>query len=125
METLMEISIYHNPRCSKSRATLEILREHGVEPTIIEYLQSAPDSATIAQLVEWLGIGPEELMRQGDPDYKAHAVALRAMDQQQQIDWLAQHISVFERPVVVRLDHNPPMAVIGRPPENVLALLEP
>ena len=116
----MNLTIYHNPRCSKSRRTLEILREHGIEPRIVEYLKTAPDKATILELARRLDVPVATLVRQNEDVYRAAAGSL-AQEDEALAAWLAEHPQALQRPVVVDEDRG--TAVIGRPPENVFDLL--
>jgi arsenate reductase (glutaredoxin) len=116
----MNLTIYHNPRCSKSRRTLEILREHGLEPRIVEYLETAPDKATILELARRLDAPVATLVRQNEDAYRQAAGSL-AQEDEALAAWLAEHPQALQRPVVVDEDRG--AAVIGRPPENVLDLL--
>jgi arsenate reductase len=118
--TLMKITIYHNPACSKSRKTLEIIRAHGIEPRIVEYLRTAPEPATILKLAGLLQVGVDDLMRKTEDEYKNDAGALGG-DDAALAAWLTRHPKVLERPIVVDEVRN--VAVIGRPPEAVLGLL--
>jgi arsenate reductase len=113
------VTIYHNPRCSKSRATLALLQEQGVEPRVVEYLKTPPSRDELKAIVAALGIEPEQLVRKGEDIYKS-AFAGRQLTAAQWLDALVQHPILIERPIVVRGQR----AVIGRPPENVLALLK-
>ena len=115
----MSVTIYHNPRCSKSRATLALLQERGLTPTVIEYLQDPPDATTLKALLDRLGLTAAELMRTGEDDYKSARARVNAMDNDKQIQWLTRHPRVIERPIVV----TPKGARIGRPPENVLEII--
>ena len=117
----MNLTIYHNPHCSKSRRTLELIREHGIEPRIVEYLQSPPDKATILELAQRLESPVDALLRKNEDDYRASAHELAADDDEAVAEWLARHPRALQRPVVVDEDRG--AAVIGRPPENVLDLL--
>ena len=117
----MPLTIYHNPRCSKSRKTLELIRDAGVEPNIRLYLQEAPAPAEIAGLAETLGLPVADLLRRGEAEFK-EAVDLPALsDTAALAAWVSAHPIVLERPIVV--DTESGRAVIGRPPENVSALL--
>lgn len=117
----MRMTIYHNPRCSKSRKTLELLRENGVEPTIIEYLTRAPHAATTLRLAAMLQLGVADLLRTGEAEFR-DADDLPSLDDDPALaDWLQRHPAVLQRPIVV--DEDGARAVIGRPPENVLHLL--
>lgn len=115
----MAVTIYHNPRCSKSRATLALLEERGVQPTVIEYLKTPPSAAELKAILRRLGMKPAELLRKGEDAYKAH-VAGRNPGDAQLIALMVEHPVLIERPIVVRGDR----AVLGRPPENVLQLLK-
>ncbi|MDH3977279.1 MAG: arsenate reductase (glutaredoxin) [Gammaproteobacteria bacterium] len=115
----MSLTIYHNPRCSKSRQTLSLLQENGHEPVIIEYLKTPPDAATIGQLVNALNATPAEIMRTNEAEYKEATIDVGALDDAAQIKWLADNPRVLQRPIVVNGDR----ARIGRPPESVLEIL--
>jgi arsenate reductase len=113
-----DLTIYHNPRCSKSRATLELLREHGVEPKVIEYLQTPPTAAELRAIVARLGIEPEALVRRNEDVFKQKYAGKTLTGEQ----WIAAMVAdpiLIERPIVVA-GH---AAVIGRPPENAQKLL--
>lgn len=115
----MTLSIYHNPRCSKSRQTLEILRTNGHEPQIIEYLKMPPDAAALENIITALAAEPVDIMRTSEAEYKAVRNEIGAMSRSEQIQWLAANISVLQRPIVVNGDQ----VRIGRPPESVLEIL--
>ena len=112
-------TIYHNPRCSKSRQTLALLEEHGVAPDIINYLNSPPDKDTLKTLVKALGVSVREIIRTGEDDYQALGLADTALTDEQLLDAVSHHPKLLQRPIVVKGKQ----AVIGRPPENVLTLL--
>jgi len=114
----MSITIYHNPRCSKSRATLALLGEQGIEPQIIEYLKAPPSEAELARILDMLGMSPEELMRKGEAEYKEYFSG-KALSRAQTIALMVQHPKVIERPIVLSGDK----AAIGRPPESILEIL--
>jgi arsenate reductase len=119
----MPITIYHNPSCSKSRKTLEIIKEHGIEPRIVEYLKTPPDAATLLKLANLLQVRVADLMRKGEPDYEA-ADRDRSLPKDGSLavaEWLSEHPRVLQRPIVV--DEERQLAVIGRPPEAVIGLL--
>jgi arsenate reductase len=111
--------IYHNPRCSKSRQTLQLLNEHGVEPKVIEYLKTPPTAKELKAIGAKLGIKPEQLVRKGEDIYK-EKFADKTLTDTQWIEALAANPILIERPIVVKGDK----AVLGRPPENVLALID-
>lgn len=117
----MSLKIYHNPRCSKSRRTLEIMQAAGVEPTIVLYLQDSPDAAEILDVAGKLGKPVADLLRRGESDFK-EARDLPGLDDDAALaTWLESHPAVLERPIVV--DTASGKAVVGRPPENVTDLL--
>ena len=116
---MSEFTIYHNPRCSKSRNTLALLQENGIEPQVILYLETAPDEGEISALLDKLGISAAQLVRRGEEAYKASGLGADSSDAEL-IAAMARHPKLIERPVVVRGDK----AVLGRPPENVLALID-
>lgn len=119
----MSITIYHNPRCSKSRKTLELLEQAGVTPTIVEYLKSPPDAATTLRNARLIGVSVAELLRRGESEFR-QADDLPDLDDDAALAaWLEQHPKVIERPIVV--DEAGNRAVLGRPPENVLELVSP
>jgi arsenate reductase len=115
----MTVTIYHNPRCSKSRQTLELLRDHGQDPTIVEYLKTPPDAATLSTLVTKLDLQPLDIIRTGEEAFKSMREAVRAMNADEQLDWLASNPTALQRPIVVAGKQ----ARIGRPPESVLEIL--
>ncbi|MGY0504538.1 arsenate reductase (glutaredoxin) [Luteimonas sp. e5] len=110
---------YHNPRCSKSRQALELLRERGIEPELVSYLQDAPDEATLRALIGKLGITPRELLRRGEDAYSTLDLGNPATSDDAIIAAMLQHPILIERPI---FEHGE-RAVIGRPPERVLDLL--
>ena len=113
-------TIYHNPKCSKSRATLALLQERGVNPRIVPYLQTPPSAGELKAIVAWLGIRPEQLVRRSEDVYRSK-YAGRALTDDEWIEAMVKDPILIERPIVVRGGR----AAIGRPPENVLPLLEP
>lgn len=116
---MTELTLYHNPRCSKSRGALELLEARGLAPTIVRYLETPPDAATLKRLLGQLGIAPRQLLRSGEDEYKALDLANPALSDAQLIDAMVQHPKLIERPILVAGDK----AVIGRPPEKVLEIL--
>ncbi len=113
------LRIYHNPRCRKSRETLELLRSRGLEPQIVEYLKEPPDERTLDQLLRQLGLEPRELMRQKEDLYAELGLDKGTHTRQQLIHLMAQHPILIERPIVVCGER----ARLGRPPEQVLEIL--
>ena len=111
-------TIYHNPRCTKSRQALQLLRDKGVEPKVVEYLKQVPTERELEMLVMKLGIKPEQLLRKGEAIYKDKYKGLKLNDH----EWVRvmnEHPLLIERPIIVK-DHK---AVIGRPTENIDELL--
>ena len=115
----MKVTIYHNPRCSKSRQTLALLRERGIEPEVVEYLKTPPSEAELARILDMLGKSPEELMRRNEAEYKEHFKG-RDLSREEAIRLMVRYPKVIERPVVVVDDAR---AAVGRPPEAVLEIL--
>ena len=117
----MPLTIYHHPRCSKSRKTLEIIRSAGVEPTIVLYLDDTPSAADIAAVADKLGLSVADLLRKGESEYK-EATDLPDLDDHTALAaWVEKHPIVLQRPIVVDTDSG--KAVMGRPPENINELL--
>jgi arsenate reductase len=117
----MSITIYHNPRCSKSRKTLEIIVQSGIEPTIVEYLNTPPEAQTMLRLASLLAIPVANLLRRGEDQFK-DATDLPDLDDNEALAaWITAHPKVLQRPIVVNEDLD--KAVIGRPPEKVLEIL--
>lgn len=115
----MNVKIYHNPRCSKSRETLKLLEDRGIKPEIIQYLKSPPSAEELREIVKKLGIHPRALIRQKEPEYKDNILDDKDLTEDQLIEAMLATPRLIERPIVVIDDK----AVIGRPPENVLAIL--
>jgi arsenate reductase len=113
------ITIYHNPHCSKSRQTLELLEDRGLEPLIIEYLKEPPDAATLRGLLDRLGLAPRELMRKREAPYAELGLDRASLKDAELIDAMCRHPVLIERPIVVHGTR----AALGRPPESVLAIL--
>ena len=112
---MSEVTIYHNPRCSKSRQTLAILEEKGIEPTVIEYLATPPSTTDLASILGMLGLSPRELMRTKEDAYKDNNLSDESLTNDQLIQAMIDNPILIERPIVVRNGK----AVLGRPPENV------
>lgn len=116
----MTITIYHNARCSKSRDTLALLKAKGIEPAVVAYLDTPPDAATLRGLLAKLGLADARaLLRKGEAEYKELGLADPALGQEALIAAMVAHPKLIERPIVVNGDK----AALGRPPENVLAIL--
>jgi arsenate reductase len=109
--------IYHNPRCSKSRETLKLIQDAGINPEIVDYLNDVPSVKELARLIKLLGIAPEELVRKGEEEFKSLFKG-KDMTDEQWIEAMVNHPKLIERPIVV----SNKKAVIGRPPEKVREL---
>ena len=116
----METVIYHNPRCSKSRATLKLLEDRGLNPTIIEYLVSPPDKETLEKILSLLSLQPGDLMRRGESIYKELGLDNPALNNDELVQAMIDNPILIERPIVVAGDK----ARIGRPPEQVLEIFQ-
>ena len=112
------MKIYHNPRCSKSRQTLALLQENGVEPEVVLYLENIPTANELKDLLSKLAISPMQLIRKGEKDWKENYKGKELSDEQI-IEAMIAHPKLIERPIVVKGNK----AVLGRPPENALELI--
>lgn len=112
------LTIYHNPRCTKSRQTLQLIEEKGVEVKIVEYLKDVPSEDELRMLIGKLGIAAEDLLRKGEADYKENFKD-KSLTQDEWIAAMVKYPKMIERPIVVKENK----AVLGRPPENVLELI--
>jgi arsenate reductase len=112
------IKIYHNPRCRKSRETLEIIRQEGHEPEIIEYLQNPPSLAELKDMLGKMGKKPEEIIRKGEDIFKSNYKS-RTLSDEEWVKVLVENPKLIERPIVV----NGNKVILGRPPENVRSIL--
>lgn len=115
----MAVKIYHNPRCTKSRQTLHLLKDRGIEPEVVEYLKTPPSFGELADILDKLGLEPRALMRKQEAEYKANGLDNSALDKQSLINGMVNHPILIERPIVLANGK----AAIGRPPENVLGIL--
>ena len=113
------VTIYHNPRCSKSRQTLQLLEENGVTPDIVLYLENTPSKATLAKIKKSLGVDARGMMRTKETEYKEQNLSNEALSDSDLLDAMVNTPKLIERPIVV----NGTKAAIGRPPENVLDIL--
>ncbi|RRV06924.1 arsenate reductase (glutaredoxin) [Pseudomonas sp. v388] len=116
---MTDLTLYHNPRCSKSRGALELLQARGLTPDVVLYLETPPDAAQLRALLDKLGINARQLLRTGEDAYKQLNLADASLGEDELIAAMAAHPKLIERPILVAGDK----AVIGRPPENVLELL--
>ena len=115
----MTVTIFHNPRCSKSRSALQLIKEQGIEPEIIEYLKTPPTADELDAILQKLSMEPRELMRKNEAEYKTTGMNDASLDRQALINGMVATPKLIERPIVLANDK----AVIGRPPENVLEIL--
>lgn len=115
----MNVTIYHNPRCSKSRQALELLHQHGIEPTIVEYLKNPPGKKALKALLDRLEMEPRDLMRKQEAPYRENRLDDPGLTRDQLITALTEHPILLERPIVVTDE----AAVVGRPPEKILDIL--
>lgn len=115
----MSVIIYHNPRCGKSRQTLQLLQQKGIEPEIIEYLKTPPSAQQLDDILQQLDMEPRELMRKKEAEYKANGLDDTSLDRQALITAMINNPILIERPIVIANGK----AALGRPPEAVLAIL--
>ena len=113
------IQIYHNPRCSKSRTTMELLNDKGLQPEVIEYLKTPPSMQQLEQILDMLGLEPRQLMRTHEAEYKENNLANESLSRDQLIEAMIKYPKIIERPIVICNGK----AAIGRPPETVLEIL--
>lgn len=116
---MSEVTIYHNPRCSKSRQTLQLIEEKGISPEIVLYLEATPSAAELKALLKKLAISPRQLLRKGEDAYKENGLSDTSLGDEALIAAMVKFPKLIERPIVVKGER----AVLGRPPENVLELL--
>lgn len=115
----MSVTIYHNPRCSKSRQTLQLLVDQGIDAEIIEYLKTPPSAADIKKILSMLNMQALDLMRKKEPEFRENHLDDDQLSEADLVDAISKHPKLMERPIVV----NNGKAAIGRPPENVLGIL--
>lgn len=113
------VTIWHNPRCSKSRGTLELLHERGIAPTVIDYRENPPDARELSRVLDLLGMQPRELMRRDEPEYARLQLDDPSLTRDQLIAAMVAHPILIQRPIVIANGK----AAIGRPPEAVLEIL--
>ncbi len=111
--------IYHNPRCSKSRQTLELIQSKGIEPTVIEYLKTPPSAQELDSILKKLDLEPQAITRTKEKTYAELGLKDKALNRQEMIQALVENPILIERPIVVNIGK----AAIGRPPEKVLEIL--
>jgi arsenate reductase len=115
----MTITIFHNPRCSKSRATLSLLQEQGIEPEIVLYLESPPDAGELRIILDKLGMSPRELMRTGEAEFRQQGLEDESLTDDELITAMVANPKLIQRPIVLAGGR----AAMGRPPESVLDIL--
>ncbi|QOC22989.1 arsenate reductase (glutaredoxin) [Wenzhouxiangella sp. AB-CW3] len=115
----MPVTIFHNPRCSKSRQTLALLRDHGIKPDIVEYLKTPPEPAELKRIIDRLGLTARQLLRTGEPEYRDQGLADETLTEQSVIETMCRHPRLIQRPIVIAGEQ----ARIGRPPEAVVDIL--
>jgi arsenate reductase len=115
----MPVTLYYNPRCSKSRQALELLRSRGIEPTVIDYVANPPTRDELAHLLDLLGMEPRDLMRREEPEYREANLDDAGLTRETLIRALAQRPQLLQRPIVVAHGR----AVLARPPEKLLEIL--
>ena len=116
---MSDFIIYHNPRCSKSRQTLEILNHQDVDTEIILYLENPPSVEEVTSILQKLGLSSRDIIRKGEEEYKLLNIKDQSLTENELISFMSENPKLIERPIVVKDDK----AIIGRPPENVLSLL--
>ena len=112
--------IYHNPRCSKSRQALALLRDNAIEPIIVEYLKEPITKPQLKELLKKLGLEPRELLRKSEKEFKDLQLSNKSLSDDIVIDFMIKHPKLIERPIIVRGDH----AVIGRPADKIFNLMK-
>ena len=115
----MSITIYHNPKCSKSRQTLKLLQEQGINPVTIEYLKNPPTVEKLKEILSLLGVSPRDLMRKKEDEYKELDLANSKLSDEDLIGFMVKNPILIERPIVLANGK----AAMGRPPEQVLNIL--
>ena len=111
--------IYHNPRCSKSRQTLEILNQQDVSTEVVLYLENPPSPEEVASILQKLGLDPRDVIRKGEEEYKRLNLKDQSLTENELIAFMSENPKLIERPIVIKGNK----AVIGRPPENVLSII--
>lgn len=117
---MQKVTIYHNPRCTKSRLTLQLLEEKGFKPQVIEYLEDTPSAMEIKSILKALGKSPRDILRTSEDEYKANNLSDMSIPDDKIVEIMVKNPKLIERPIVV-VDGK--KAAIGRPPENILAII--
>ena len=116
---MTDLTLYHNPRCSKSRGALELLEARGLQPNVVRYLETPPSASELKSLLGKLGITARDLLRTGEDEYKTLGLGDTSLSEAQLIETMVKHPKLIERPILIAGDK----AAVGRPPEKVLELL--
>ena len=116
---MAEYRIFHNPRCSKSRQTLQILNDNDCNTEIILYLETAIDQSVLEGVIKKISLSPRELVRKGEQEFKDNDLKNKNLSDQEIIEFMVKHPKLIERPIVIKGNK----AILGRPPENVLELI--
>ena len=117
---MSNVKIYHNPRCSKSRQTLQIIKDHGIESKVIEYLKEPLEKSELENIAKSLGVRPKEFVRKNEAEFKDNNLAGKLEKDDELFEAMSKFPKIMERPIII----SDLGAVIGRPPENVLKVLE-
>lgn len=115
----MPVTIYHNPRCTKSRQTLQLIEEKNINPEIVEYLKTPPSRSELKNILTMLNMNPRDLLRKKEAEYKEQGLDNTSLTDEQIIEIMIAHPKLIERPIVVTGNK----AALGRPPENVLEII--
>lgn len=115
---MSKYTIFHNPRCSKSRQTLQILKDNECDTEIILYLETSLDQSVLEGVIKKISLSPRELLRKGEQEFKDYDLKNKNLSDQEIIEFMVKHPKLIERPIVIKGDK----AILGRPPENVLKL---
>ena len=116
---MQAVTIFHNPRCSKSRATLGLLQERGLQPQVVEYLETPPSAEQLENILRLLKLEPRELMRSNEAEYRELQLGDPSLTREQLIRAMVEHPRLIQRPIVL----SGARAALGRPPESVLEIL--
>ena len=117
---MSKYTIFHNPRCSKSRKTLQILKDNECDTEIILYLETPLDQSVLEGVIKKISLSPRELLRKGEQEFKDNVLKNKNLSDQEIIEFMVKHPKLIERPIVIKGDK----AILGRPPENVLELIK-
>lgn len=120
----MDVTIYHNPRCSKSRQTLALLEDRDIEPRVVRYLDIPPSVEELDRILQLMGKEPRQVMRRKEAPYEQLGLDAPELTRRQLLEAMVEHPELIERPLVVVKDDEGDRAALGRPPEAVLEILE-